>query len=57
MAAQCPVKRHATRTVENHLQHVYEKLGIGGRTELTAALTATGARLEPTDLELERARR
>ena len=34
----------ATRTVENHLQHVYEKLGIRGRTELSDALEATGAR-------------
>ena len=48
----------ATRTVENHLQHVYEKLGIGGRTELTEALNATGAYAERgVDGELERARR
>jgi DNA-binding CsgD family transcriptional regulator len=48
----------ATRTVENHLQHVYEKLGISGRTGLAEALSATGARMEPADdLELERARR
>ncbi|HKN92090.1 MAG TPA: LuxR C-terminal-related transcriptional regulator, partial [Acidimicrobiia bacterium] len=33
----------ATRTVENHLQHVYEKLGISGRTELAGALQAIGA--------------
>jgi len=30
----------AVRTVENHLQRVYEKLGIGGRTELAEALEA-----------------
>lgn len=34
----------ATRTVENHLQHVYAKLGISGRTGLVGALEATGAR-------------
>jgi DNA-binding CsgD family transcriptional regulator len=28
----------SVRTVENRLQHVYEKLGINGRAELTAAL-------------------
>lgn len=33
----------ATRTVENHLQHVYEKLGITGRTQLSEALTFVGA--------------
>jgi len=44
--------------VENHLQHVYEKLGISSRTELAGALSATGARTEPAGgLELERARR
>ena len=26
------------RTVENHLQHVYTKLGVSGRSELSAAL-------------------
>jgi ATP/maltotriose-dependent transcriptional regulator MalT len=31
----------ATRTVENHLQHVYEKLGISRRTELAEALNYT----------------
>lgn len=36
----------ATRTVENHLQHVYEKLGISGRTELAVALQAIGAPLQ-----------
>jgi DNA-binding CsgD family transcriptional regulator len=29
------------RTVENRLQHVYEKLGISGRDELDEALDAT----------------
>jgi DNA-binding CsgD family transcriptional regulator len=29
------------RTVENRLQHVYEKLGISGRDELEEALDAT----------------
>ncbi|WP_238449930.1 response regulator transcription factor [Micromonospora sp. 4G55] len=28
----------STRTVENHLQRVYSKLGITGRAELPAAL-------------------
>ncbi|PWU53441.1 LuxR family transcriptional regulator, partial [Micromonospora globispora] len=28
----------STRTVENHLQRVYSKLGVAGRTELRAAL-------------------
>jgi ATP/maltotriose-dependent transcriptional regulator MalT len=31
----------ATRTVENHLQHVYEKLGISGRTQLPETLNIT----------------
>jgi DNA-binding CsgD family transcriptional regulator len=39
----------ATRTVENHLQHVYEKLGISGRTQLGDALAFVGADL--TELE------
>jgi DNA-binding CsgD family transcriptional regulator len=33
----------ATRTIENHLQHVYEKLGISGRTQLSEALAFVGA--------------
>jgi DNA-binding CsgD family transcriptional regulator len=33
----------AVRTVENHLQRVYEKLGIGGRKELADALELSGA--------------
>jgi DNA-binding NarL/FixJ family response regulator len=28
----------STRTVENHLQRAYEKLGVGGRSQLAAAL-------------------
>jgi DNA-binding CsgD family transcriptional regulator len=32
----------AVRTVENHLQRVYEKLGIGGRKELADALELSG---------------
>ena len=28
----------SARTVENHLQRAYEKLGVGGRDELAAAL-------------------
>ena len=30
----------SVRTVENRLQHVYEKLGVSGRRELAAALAA-----------------
>jgi DNA-binding NarL/FixJ family response regulator len=32
----------AVRTVENHLQRVYEKLGVSGRTELGKVLDAGG---------------
>jgi DNA-binding CsgD family transcriptional regulator len=32
----------AVRTVENHLQRVYEKLGIAGRTQLVLALNEAG---------------
>ncbi|MGH9001246.1 MAG: helix-turn-helix domain-containing protein, partial [Acidimicrobiia bacterium] len=32
----------SVRTVENHLQRVYEKLGISGRTELSGALGPDG---------------
>jgi len=31
------------RTVDNHLQRVYDKLGISGRAELADALAAAGA--------------
>jgi DNA-binding NarL/FixJ family response regulator len=31
------------RTIENHLQRSYDKLGVGGRTELTAALERDAA--------------
>ena len=30
----------SVRTVNNHLQNVYSKLGVGGRRQLAAALTA-----------------
>ena len=30
------------RTVDNHLQHAYEKLGVTGRNELADALTRAG---------------
>jgi DNA-binding CsgD family transcriptional regulator len=33
------------RTVETHLTHAYQKLGIGSRDELTTALSATGHEL------------
>jgi len=42
----------ATRTVENHLQHVYEKLGISGRTQLGEALAFVGADLTENDAAL-----
>ncbi|WP_367186416.1 LuxR C-terminal-related transcriptional regulator [Sporichthya sp.] len=32
----------SVRTVENHLQHAYKKLGIGSRAELVPALSANG---------------
>jgi DNA-binding CsgD family transcriptional regulator len=32
----------SARTVDNHLLRVYQKLGVGGRTELAAALRALG---------------
>jgi DNA-binding CsgD family transcriptional regulator len=32
----------SVRTVENHLQHVYEKLGVSGRKELTTAFLSDG---------------
>jgi DNA-binding NarL/FixJ family response regulator len=28
----------SVRTVDNHMQHVYQKLGIGSRTELAVAM-------------------
>ena len=31
------------RTVQNHMQHVYEKLGIAGRNELAGAFTPDGS--------------
>jgi DNA-binding CsgD family transcriptional regulator/tetratricopeptide (TPR) repeat protein len=30
----------SVRTVDNHIQHVYQKLGIGSRTELAEAMTS-----------------
>jgi DNA-binding CsgD family transcriptional regulator len=32
----------SVRTVENHLQRAYDKLGISGRDELAAALSGAG---------------
>jgi DNA-binding NarL/FixJ family response regulator len=32
----------SVRTVDNHMQHVYQKLGIASRTELSAALGTSG---------------
>jgi DNA-binding CsgD family transcriptional regulator len=32
----------SVRTVDNHMQHVYQKLGIASRKELSAALGARG---------------
>jgi DNA-binding CsgD family transcriptional regulator len=42
----------ATRTVENHLQHVYEKLGISGRKELGDALASVGVDLTEKEAAL-----
>jgi len=35
----------STRTIDNHLQHVYSKLGVNGRDQLVAALRAESSAL------------
>jgi DNA-binding CsgD family transcriptional regulator len=35
--------RLSVRTVDNHLQHAYTKLGVGGRRELAATIGGTPA--------------
>jgi DNA-binding CsgD family transcriptional regulator len=40
----------SVRTVENHLQAVYRKLGIGNRDELSKLYRATAHRRRPQNL-------
>jgi DNA-binding winged helix-turn-helix (wHTH) protein/DNA-binding CsgD family transcriptional regulator len=39
----------STRTVDNHLQHIYAKLGVSGRDQLVAALRTSAPRRDERD--------